>query len=390
MPDANRPYLHALDAMRVFFICGVLLNHTTTAFIQQLTSQSAARTALLGTHLTIHFTRMGFMFLTGFVLTYRYRGTRRWGRFLARRLTATGIPYLAWNLLYLALAALGAGGLAYLARTAPDALLHGNQFYMYYLMITFQFYLVLPLVLRLLARVTRHGWLLAASFLAQLAVVTWIKYVMPGVDRSQWLWWCRAYGINFLSYQFYLLLGCCACWHRAAFTAWVQRHLTALSAWAVALGVVTVPYYFLNKSLLGLDYTHAVSPHQPFMLVYDTVVILAVFGWATRYAASRDALPRRLTALIHQASLASFGIYLDQTLVLALLRGALSLVSWPNWALTLALPVGYAFVVAGSLALAWAALRIRPLGVLVGRPAWQAADYPEQVVARVERSRAPA
>ncbi|WP_262315998.1 acyltransferase [Lacticaseibacillus parakribbianus] len=385
MSPANRPYLHALDLMRVFFICGVLLNHTTTAFIQQLSSASAARTALLGTHLTIHFTRMGFMFLTGYVLTYRYRGTRRWGHFFARRFTATGLPYLAWNTLYLALAALGGGELAYLSRNAAAALLHGNQFYMYYLVITFQFYLALPLVLRLFERVSHHGWLLGVSFLLQLAVVFWIKYVMPGVDRSQWLWWCRAYGINCLSYQFYLLLGTYASFHRAAFTAWCQRHLAALTAWAVGLGILTVPYYFLNKSLLGLDHTHAVSPHQPFMLVYDTVVILAVLGWAERGAAGRGSWPRWLSRLIHLGGLASFGVYLDQTLVLAVLRGALTAAALPDWALVAALPLGYAAVVAASFALAWALLRLRPLAWLGGRPAWQAADYPEQVVGASDR-----
>lgn len=64
----KHPYLYEIDLMRLIFIAGVLLNHTTTAF-QHQTSSGLISTGFLATHLMIHFTRMGFMFMTGLVLT---------------------------------------------------------------------------------------------------------------------------------------------------------------------------------------------------------------------------------------------------------------------------------------------------------------------------------
>ena len=77
-PTKHR-YLYEIDLMRLIFIAGVLLNHTTTAFQHQMSSGFAS-TALLATHLMIHFTRMGFMFMTGLVLTMVYYSGNVTGR----------------------------------------------------------------------------------------------------------------------------------------------------------------------------------------------------------------------------------------------------------------------------------------------------------------------
>ncbi|WP_243681205.1 acyltransferase family protein [Lacticaseibacillus manihotivorans] len=276
-----KKYLHEVDMMRVFFIFGVLLNHTTTAFIQQMSSGGAARTALLGSHLLIHFTRMGFMFMTGLVLTLNYYHRHQWGRFFQKRFAGSGWPYLLWNGLYLGLAVL-IGAPSYHWATFwsdyADMILHGNAWYMYYILITLQLYLAFPLIVWLFKHVKHHEWLLGISFLLQLSIVTWIKYIMPGVDRSQWLWWCRAYGVNIFTYQFYFMLGAYTSIHYQQVTHLVTAHLRGLTIASVTLGISTIPYYFWNRAVLGLDHTHAVSPHQPYMLVYDTIVILTVFG----------------------------------------------------------------------------------------------------------------
>ena len=78
----KRKCLYEVDAMHIMFIFGVLLNHTTTAFAQSMTdSKGWAHMLLLSTHLTIHFTRMGFMFMTGLVLTLNYYKKDDWPNF---------------------------------------------------------------------------------------------------------------------------------------------------------------------------------------------------------------------------------------------------------------------------------------------------------------------
>ena len=107
----KHPYLYEIDLMRLIFIAGVLLNHTTTAF-QHQTSSGLISTGFLATHLMIHFTRMGFMFMTGLVLTMvYYRRQRNWPLFYKKRFTTVGVPYVLWNTLLLAGSVLlGVGG----------------------------------------------------------------------------------------------------------------------------------------------------------------------------------------------------------------------------------------------------------------------------------------
>lgn len=68
--------------MRVIFIGGVLLNHTTTAFEGRLVDTTNSQLLLEATHLALHFTRMGFMFMTGLVLVLNYYNRdHQWLRF---------------------------------------------------------------------------------------------------------------------------------------------------------------------------------------------------------------------------------------------------------------------------------------------------------------------
>ncbi|WP_235809234.1 hypothetical protein [Secundilactobacillus collinoides] len=55
----KRPYLYEVDLMRVIFIFGVLLNHTTTVFMGHIVNTTNSQTFLEATHLILHFTRMG-------------------------------------------------------------------------------------------------------------------------------------------------------------------------------------------------------------------------------------------------------------------------------------------------------------------------------------------
>lgn len=101
-PKKKRKYLYEVDIMRIIFIFGVLLNHTTTAFTHAMTDATGwAHTSLLATHLLIHFTRMGFMFITGLVLTLNYYHRDDWPTFFKKRFAGSGWPYLLWNIILL-------------------------------------------------------------------------------------------------------------------------------------------------------------------------------------------------------------------------------------------------------------------------------------------------
>lgn len=70
----QKRYLHEVDFLRNFFILGVLSNHVVGIFKNQYDYDSSAYLIFGSAHAALHFTRMGFMFMTGLVLFLAYKG----------------------------------------------------------------------------------------------------------------------------------------------------------------------------------------------------------------------------------------------------------------------------------------------------------------------------
>lgn len=70
--QSKRRYLYEVDLMRCIFIFGVLINHVSSLFTDAVSEKSTAYRFFTATHLIPHFTRMGFMFVTGLVLFLGY------------------------------------------------------------------------------------------------------------------------------------------------------------------------------------------------------------------------------------------------------------------------------------------------------------------------------
>lgn len=369
----KHPYLYEIDLMRLIFIAGVLLNHTTTAF-QHQTSSGLISTGFLATHLMIHFTRMGFMFMTGLVLTMvYYRRQRNWPLFYKKRFTTVGVPYILWNTLLLAGSVLlGVGGFT-IANFWPDylsALLHGDQFYLYYVLVTLQLYLLFPAMLWLFKRTAGHHIrLVVASFGVQMLLVIGIKYGLPHVNTSDWLWWFKAYGVNVFTYQFFFISGGLVSLHYEKVKQWLLAHQVLIGWGALSLSIGTIGLYVFNKQVLNFGHNAAVSPHQPYMLIYDVVMIAFVFVLGQRYAVWHTKRPEHwLARLIGHGAQVSFGVYLCQTIAISLLGSLLSLGGFSNGMLILLLPIGYIFILVVSFTIAWLCYRIAPFGWLIGRP----------------------
>ncbi|WP_243681203.1 hypothetical protein [Lacticaseibacillus manihotivorans] len=81
-------------------------------------------------------------------------------------------------------------------------------------------------------------------------------------------------------------------------------------------------------------------------------------------------MPTWFATAIHNAAIVSFGVYLDQTLALSILRGALSLMTLPDWACVILIPIGYVAVLAMAVGIAWFCYKVPPFGLLIGRPQW--------------------
>ena len=130
----KKRYLYEVDLMRCIFIFGVLINHVSSLFTNAVSKSSGAYEFFTATHLMPHFTRMGFMFVTGLVL---FLGNYKKDHldivpFWIKRFKGSGIPYVFWNGFYILITLLVMGSFTFPEWLGEweDALLHGNRFYL--------------------------------------------------------------------------------------------------------------------------------------------------------------------------------------------------------------------------------------------------------------------
>ncbi|MQS75964.1 acyltransferase [Lactobacillus halodurans] len=372
----KKKYLYEVDLMRVLFIGGVLLNHTTTAFKNNVGSGSGSELFLEASHLMLHFTRMGFMFITGLVLVLNYYNRKhQWFKFWRKRYINVGIPYIGWNAIMMWFTTITAG----VALNWPnyfqnlwDAIIHGNKYYMYYILVTFQLYLIFPLLIYMFKKLKNHHMaILVTSAIIHLLLVIGIKYWLPGVDRDNWWYLFRAYGLNVLVYEFYFIAGAFVAIHYNEVDKFIEKNHRVIGWSTLALAIGTVGLFFGNINILHLSMSATESIHQPFIFIYDTFMIVFVFWIGRQYAHARHhGLPAWADRMVKNMSRVSFGIYLVQTIPITFLYGILSVVKLPSIVTLLLLPLGYAFVLGGSFLISWFCYKIPPFGVLIGRPQW--------------------
>lgn len=372
----KKKYLHEVDLMRVIFIGGVLLNHSTTAFKNNVGSSSGSELFLEATHLALHFTRMGFMFMTGLVLVLNYYNRENhWLGFWKKRYLSVGIPYLGWNAIIMWFTTITAGvalNWPNYFKNLTDAVIHGNKYYMYYILVTFQLYLIFPLIVYIFKKLPDHHLtILITSAIVQLLLVIGIKYWLPGINRDSWWYLFRAYGMNVLVYQFYFIAGAFVAIHYDEVDRFIEKNHRVIGWATLVLAIGTVALFFGNLNILKLSIGATESIHQPYIFIYDTFMITFVFWIGRQYAHARNrGLPMWFDRIIKNMSKVSFGIYLVQTISLTLLYGMLSIVKLPSIVTLLLLPVGYAFVLGGAFLISWFCYKVPPFGVLIGRPQW--------------------
>jgi surface polysaccharide O-acyltransferase-like enzyme len=269
-----------------------------------------------------HVTRNVFMFITAITLVYVYAGRPLpLGRFWSRRGLSVLLPYCLWTIIYARnnTPQPTVGRFAHIV--GRDLITGGASYQLYFISITLQFYLLLPLFLRLLNRIAQHPWwALAVTFALQFALMyVDYHYLLTGRIRATgWLATALIYRQNFIVlYPFYFLMGGLAAIHLRRILPVLLRY----GAWtlaAVFTAMVAVIVQFaatVRWQHKSLDY--ATAPIQPLVLVYSVTVILCMCWLAARWEARRDpdGVPPGYP-FFRRLSDASFGVYLMHALVL--------------------------------------------------------------------------
>jgi membrane-bound acyltransferase YfiQ involved in biofilm formation len=310
---ARRPHVFELDLLRILTALSVVavhvvaltsgLNHSTLG----LQFQSAITTAL-------HFTRAVFMFVTAFALVYVYYGKPfSLKRFWSKRGISFLLPYIIWSLIYIPYYKPGLSLSTFIQTAIFDILTGGASFQLYYILLSLQFYLILPLFLLFLKRIAPHPWkALAISFVVQL-VLFYLDYhylQQTTLTKTSKFWWnVGMYQDRFLlTYQFYFLLGAFAGLYFQQVKAFLLRHNWLVIGGFLAVLAGTWLHYVIQIRVYRLSIDYAGSVLQPAMVFYSTAVIFFMLWLACQWA-KWDGQPRGYP-VAHVLSDAAFGIYL--------------------------------------------------------------------------------
>jgi peptidoglycan/LPS O-acetylase OafA/YrhL len=341
-----------IDLVRVITFGAVVAVHAVTSSVDALDVGGHAALMLL------HYTRSAFFVFMAIVLVRSAERSGHTGR-LRRRLTLVGVPYLAWSVIYLVVGWLQ-GDRATPWDGAAHALLTGTAWYhLYFLLVTMQFYLLVPPFLALVRRTRAHPWaLLGGSLAVALVVVGWLHYWHGGPGP---LGTYREYAAQLLpTYEFLFVVGGVAALHLDAVLAWLARHRRAVLAGTLAGAVALEVLYFASVAA-GVRADTASDAVQPALQLWAVLLVAGLFAAGTGWTAA--GAPR--SGWVDRASDLSFGVYLVHPLLLVLLLGP-SFAAAPPAAVTAGLATVLAL--AGSLLVAEVARRTPASLPLTGRP----------------------
>ncbi|WP_274433079.1 acyltransferase [Alicyclobacillus sp. ALC3] len=376
---AERRHLYEIDLMRAFIMLCVLSVHTTSFFNSMNFDYTFPFVSMGALITTLHYTREGFFFITGLVLfvTYYHRPFRTL-QFWKKRFTLIVVPYLAFNAIYVLSGYLFAPNVTWswagIWRTWWTSVATGHQWFLYYVLVSMQLYIVFPLLLKGLRKFERYQlYILIGSFIFQLVMMWAFKFnKIPGQDLPWGLRQVYFYRDRFvLTYQFWFIAGGIMACHYDKVLAFVDRHRLALRAWLVFAILFVWAHYVFDHLVLHQPEHMADTVLQPIMIPYSLLVTANM--WYAGVQWSR----RRLTPgwkpfswFVTVASSASFGIFLIQPLPLHYMENTIS--AWqragnPAWLHFSLWPFCILFVYLSSMVIAHWIGKVPILAYIVGR-----------------------
>jgi len=321
-PIAKADHLGEVDYLRVFGLTSIVLIHSMAYFFS-LPDANLVSHNLQG--LVVNLLRYGrfvFMFTTGLVFFYSYRGRQLdASRFYGRRLRNLVIPYAVWTALYLLIDRwsnlINWSGVIGFGAVWLQNLLSGNAFeHLYYIVVTIQFYLLLPF---LLARFKPRRPLLWAGILLASGLLISIVYfygleagasgIISLVAGKPWegiVSWVLTWNDRLLiSYLPFYLLGGLAGLHLEECRQWIAGHRRLIGFGLLVTATLVGGQYFHDYVHLGQAWVLTISVFKPSIYFYS-IVAVAAFLWLS-LAMNQRAI---LLPLFKALSKNSLGIYL--------------------------------------------------------------------------------
>src|SRR2546421_3249892 len=370
----TRPYIYELDPLRAVTAVAVIAVHVLSGTMF-LNHTAAGLLVDNGIFTSVHFTREIFMFITALALTYVYFGKPFSGkRFWAKRSIGILLPYCIWSIAYTWVNTSQHSPGAF-TKLALLNILTGNASYqLYYILLSLQLYLALPLFLLLLKHIKQHPWrALSISFALQvLLMYVDYRYLQQGTLASSGVGQVvAAYQERFLlTYQVYFILGGLAALYLKQARAFVLSHgKWIVSGFVLALAALWV-HFLLQVDVSHESLGYATSVLQPMMTFYSPVVIVLLGFLACRWASRTDQQGHpKGYRFWRTLSDASFGIYLVHVFILTALLQRVVPFMPEAWPVALRVFLTWFLTAGGAAGISILLMKTPVLSHLVGRSA---------------------
>ncbi|TDY42597.1 peptidoglycan/LPS O-acetylase OafA/YrhL [Alicyclobacillus sacchari] len=385
----KKPHLYEIDLMRACIILGVICVHILSGFNVTTSANSGLNIASGILIMTFHFTREAFMFITGLVLFYTYYD-RSFSvlSFWRKRLLLIAIPYVAWTTIYILFEGTYLTKFqwtrSYLTHEFVGGLLTANQFFMYFLLVSMQLYVLFPLMVRFMRRYERfHLWIFAFSFAIEVGIMVWNQASLQFINIYQlptWLGDLVRYRDRIIfTYEFWFVAGALMAIHYTKIKVWALGHTRMVVSVLCGFWLALFGFYFLNRFVFDLVGQRVLDTLQPIMVPYSFVVALVLWLIGLKWhSVSKEPNMRALSKVIRFFGGVSFGIFLIHPIALHFVDKLSQLVHGPLGVHFALLPLWIAMTYVLSGLAAYCIGKIPYIGYIVG----EKANWP-----RVQKSR---
>lgn len=281
-----------IDFVNILLCILVILIHILSRSVTSLDKTSIQYLAVLIPSRLASFVVQGFIFLSGIKYFMKYNENDfRYIPFLRTRVKTVLFPYILWNVIYY-LTLIPLGYFKFNIFELIKYIAMGNMIsHFYFVVIIMQFYILMPLWIKLL-KIADERLILVGSL---ILMIVFGKYILMGFKYNDRI---------FFKYIFYWIAGCLAGRHFTEFLILVRKHKNKIIIMYVLIAAIDSVFTYLNNTkgfIPELEYIH---------ILYCIIAIVFVFTVCGKLMVYVD---NAFFAVINRQS---YNIYLSHCLVL--------------------------------------------------------------------------